>query len=121
MLLQYGLHEMSIAASVLDAVRAERALHAGARVTRAGLRIGELSGVEVESLRFCLEVLVSDTDLAGAGFEIECAPWTRRCRSCGAEFRVLEARPACSLCGSADTEAAGGDQLELSFLELEEA
>jgi len=120
MLLQYGLHEMSIAASVLDAVRAERALHGGARVTRAGLRIGELSGVDVESLRFCLEVLASDTELAGASFEIDCAPWTRRCRTCGAEFRVVEARPACSACSSTDTEAVGGDQMELSFLELEE-
>ena len=57
---------MSIGASVLDAVRAERALHERgqvssmkmgdstayeARVTRAGLPIGELSGVKVESLR----------------------------------------------------------------------
>jgi len=121
MLLQYGLHEMSIAASVLDAVRAERALHGGARVTRAGLRIGELSGVEVESLRFCLEVMASGSDLADTGFEIECAPWTRRCRACGVQFRVLEAHPACSACRSADTEASGGDQLELSFLELEES
>ncbi|MEO8597805.1 MAG: hydrogenase maturation nickel metallochaperone HypA [Candidatus Solibacter sp.] len=111
---------MSIAESVLDAVRAERALHGGARVTRAGLRIGELSGVETESLRFCLEVLVTDTDLAGAGFEIEAAPWTRRCRACGVEFRVIEARTQCSSCASGDTEAAGGDQLELSFLELED-
>ena len=80
--LQYELHEMSIAASVLDAVQAEAALHEGARVTRAGLRIGELSGVEVESLRFCLEVLVTDTDLASLAFEIEVVPWTRRCRAC---------------------------------------
>src|SRR5450759_879734 len=83
---------MSIAASVLDAVRAESALHGGARVTRAGLRIGELSGVAVESLRFCLEVLVADTDLAALGFEIELAPGTRRCRACAAVFRVMDAR-----------------------------
>ena len=118
--LQYGLHEMSIAASVLDAVRAERALHGGARVTRAGLRIGELSGVEPESLRFCLEVLAADSDLGGVGFEIESAPWTRRCRACGAQFRVLEARPSCPSCGPGETEAAGGDEMELSFLEIEE-
>ena len=111
---------MSIAASVLDAVRAESELHGGARVTRAGLRIGELSGVEVESLRFCLEVLVTDTDLAALGFEIEVAPWTRRCHKCGALFRVTDARPECTACGSGDTEAAGGDQMELSFVELEE-
>ena len=72
--LQYDLHEMSIAASVLDAVQAEAALHEGARVTRAGLRIGELSGVEAESLRFCLEVLVTDTELASLAFEIEVVP-----------------------------------------------
>ncbi len=112
---------MSIAASVLDAVRAESALHGGARVTRAGLRVGELAGVEVESLRFCLEVLVSDTDLASTGFEIEFAPWTRRCHTCVKEFRVIDSRPECPVCGSNATEAAGGDQLELSFLELEEA
>jgi hydrogenase nickel insertion protein HypA len=111
---------MSIAASVLDAVRAESSLHGGARVVRFGLRIGELSGVAVESLHFCLEFMVADTDLAGLGFEIEFAPWTRRCCACGAVFRVTDSRPECTVCGSEDTEAAGGDQMELSFLELEE-
>jgi hydrogenase nickel incorporation protein HypA/HybF len=111
---------MSIAAAVLDALRAEAASRGGARVTRAGLRIGELSGVEAESLRFCLETLVSGTDLDPLAFDFELCPWTRRCRVCGTQFRVVEWNPACSTCGSADTEAAGGDQMELSFLELEE-
>jgi hydrogenase nickel incorporation protein HypA/HybF len=102
---------MSIAAAVLDAVRAESGLHGGAHVARAGLRIGELSGVEPESLRFCLETLV---------FDLEIRPWTRRCRDCGAQFRVLEYNPACAACGSARTEAAGGDEMELSYLELED-
>jgi hydrogenase nickel incorporation protein HypA/HybF len=84
------------------------------------LRIGELSGVAVESLRFCLEMLVADTDLAPLGFEIELAPWTRRCRACATVFRVSDARPECTACGSGDTEPAGGDLMELSFLELEE-
>jgi len=111
---------MSIAASVLDALRTEAESHPGARVTRAGLRIGELSGVEPESLRFCLEALVSGTDLEPLAFDLEICPWMRRCRGCGAEFRVVEANPLCTACGSADTEAAGGDQMELSYLELEE-
>ncbi len=118
--LQYGLHEMSIAAAVLDAVRAETRLHGGARATRAGLRIGELSGVEPESLRFCLESLVAGDDLEPLAFDIETRPWTRRCLDCGAEFRVVEYNTACSGCGSAHTEAAGGDEMELSYLELEE-
>ena len=89
---------MSIAAAVLDAVRAETGLHGGARATRAGLRIGELSGVEPESLRFCLETLTAGSDLEPLAFDLEIRPWTRRCLDCGAEFRVVEytppARPA---------------------------
>jgi len=111
---------MSIAAAVLEAVRAEAERHSGSRVTRAGLRIGELSGVEPESLRFCLETLVSGTDLEPLTFELEICPWTRRCRRCGAAFRVLDYQPDCTACGSADTDASGGDQMELSYVELEE-
>jgi hydrogenase nickel incorporation protein HypA/HybF len=117
--LQYGLHEMSIARAIMDAVQTEAGLHQGAHLTRVGLRIGELSGVEPESLRFCLETLVSGTVLDPLAFEFELCPWTRRCRLCGADFRVAEYNPACPSCGSADTEAAGGDQLELSYLEVE--
>jgi len=111
---------MSIAAAVLETLRAEAANHGGARVARAGLRIGELSGVEPESLRFCLETLVSGSDLDPLAFDFELCPWPRRCRGCAAEFRVLDWNPACSACGSSDTEAAGGDQMELTYLELEE-
>ena len=111
---------MSIAAAVLETLRAESANHGAARVARAGLRIGELSGVEPESLRFCLETLVADSDLDPLAFDFEICPWTRRCRACGAVFHVVEWNPACSTCGSADTEAAGGDQMELTYLELEE-
>ena len=81
---------------------------------------GELSGVEPESLRFCLETLVTGSDLDPLAFDFEICPWTRRCRACGAVFHVLEWNPACSACGSPDTEAAGGDQMELTYLELEE-
>jgi hydrogenase nickel incorporation protein HypA/HybF len=111
---------MSIAASVLDAVRAETALRPGARAVRAGLRIGEQSGVEPDSLSFCLEALVSGSDLEPLAFDIEIRPWKRRCRDCQAEFRVLESNPACAVCGSTATEAAGGDEMEFTFLEVEE-
>src|SRR5690349_24597280 len=113
--LQCGLHEMSIAASVLDALHAEAATHPGASVTRASLRIGELSGVEPESLRFCLAAVAPEI-----AFELETAPWTRRCRVCGRTFAVNDALTACPHCASSDTERGGGDEIELTFLELEQ-
>ncbi len=111
---------MGIAANVLDAVRTELARHEGARATRAGLRIGALSGVEPESLRFCLETLVAGSDLDPLAFDLEIAPWTRRCLDCNAEFSVTEAGVPCASCGSPRTKHAGGDEMEFSYLELEE-
>jgi hydrogenase nickel incorporation protein HypA/HybF len=68
------MHELSIAGSVIDAVRGEAARHQGARVTRVGLRLGEWSGVDVESLRFCLEALAKGTDLEPLDVEIDFRP-----------------------------------------------
>jgi hydrogenase nickel incorporation protein HypA/HybF len=111
---------MSIASSVLEAVRAEAALHGGGRVARVGLRIGEMSGVEPESLRFCMEALVKDTGLAPLALDIEMRPLTSRCRACGSEFAVVDYHFACTACGSPDTATAGGAELELAYLEMED-
>ncbi len=78
---------MGIASSVIEAVQKEAARRPGARITKIGMRIGEFSGVDRESLAFCFEALVKDTDLESAVLAIE---------------------------------GAARDELDLSYLELEE-
>ena len=46
------MHELSIADAILDAVRVEAEKRPGAHVTKVGVRIGALSGVEPEALSF---------------------------------------------------------------------
>jgi hydrogenase nickel incorporation protein HypA/HybF len=65
------MHEMGIANSVIEAVRAEAARRPGARITKVGVRIGEFAGVDRESLTFCFDVLVRDTEIASAVLAIE--------------------------------------------------
>jgi len=65
------MHEMGIANSVIEAVRAEAERHPGARVIKVGLRIGELAAVDQASLTFCFGALVKDTDLESAVLAIE--------------------------------------------------
>lgn len=57
------MHEMGIAQSTLDAVRKEAALRPGYRVAKIVVRLGDLSGVDTESLSFCFDALVQGTDL----------------------------------------------------------
>ncbi|HVX66402.1 MAG TPA: hydrogenase maturation nickel metallochaperone HypA [Bryobacteraceae bacterium] len=65
------MHELGIANSVIEAVRKEAERRPGARVTRVGMCIGECAGVDRESLTFCFEALVKDTELASAVLDIE--------------------------------------------------
>lgn len=65
------MHEIGIAASVLDVVRKEVAMRAGARAMVVGLRIGELAGVDPESLRFGFDALVKDSDLDPLELRVE--------------------------------------------------
>jgi hydrogenase nickel incorporation protein HypA/HybF len=113
------MHEMSIAGSMLEAVRAESARH-HAHVLAVGLKIGELSGVDSASLRFCFDALVQDTDLAPLSLEIEQLPWRHRCRQCAHDFPVVDYRTECPQCGSPDTEIASGKELEFAYMEIEE-
>jgi Zn finger protein HypA/HybF involved in hydrogenase expression len=71
MLVNGEMHELGIANSVIEAVRAEAARRPGARVTKVGMRIGEFAGVDRESLSFCWEVLARDTEFATAVLAIE--------------------------------------------------
>jgi len=114
------MHEIGIASSILDAVRHESDLRQGARVVKVGLRVGELAAVDPESLRFCFGALVTGTDLEPLTLDLEFHPRRNRCRRCGELFRVSEFPVTCPRCQSAETEFAGGDELEFAYMEIEE-
>ena len=114
------MHEMGIAGSVLDAVRIEAARFPGARAKRVGLRIGEWAGVDIESLRFCLEALAARTDLSDLGIEIDYCERKNRCPACEFEFAVRNYEIACPHCGSGDTSAVSGTELDIAYVELED-
>ena len=114
------MHELSIAQSVLEAVRAEAGRRPGARVCKVGLRVGELAGLDPEALRFGFEVLVRGTDLETLQLEIEYCPRRQRCSQCGNEFVARDYEITCPGCGAGRTECIGGDELEIAYLEIEE-
>jgi Zn finger protein HypA/HybF involved in hydrogenase expression len=68
------MHEMGIATSVLEAVEKETRRYPGHRASIVGLRIGQFAAVDPESLRFCFDVLVKDSDFDPLGLQIESAP-----------------------------------------------
>ena len=114
------MHELGIAQSVLDAVRSEAAKRDSAKPVKVGLRIGELSAIDPDALRFSFEALTRATDLEGLELEIETCPRRHRCLECGSEFNVTNFVFDCPQCGASRNECVGGEELDLAYIELEE-
>lgn len=109
------MHELSITQSVVDTVT-ERV--DGARVTAINLRIGKLSGVVPDALRFCFELIAEGTPLEGARLEIDEPAGRASCRGCGQDFELYDLILLCP-CGSADVSVSDGQQLAVTSVEVE--
>jgi hydrogenase nickel incorporation protein HypA/HybF len=114
------MHEMGIANSVLDAVQLEASRFPNARICKVGLRIGAMAGVDPDSLGFCFEALVRETEFESLTLEIEYLPHKLRCTSCGCLFVGPVEGFACPACGSEDSQLVGGDELEFAYLEVDD-
>jgi hydrogenase nickel incorporation protein HypA/HybF len=114
------VHEVGIAASILESVAAEARRRPETRFAAVGVRIGELSNVDKDALEFAFEALTRNTPLAGLRLEVEWRPRRQRCLDCGQEFAVRERDLRCPTCGTNKTSCIGGTELDVAYLELEE-
>ena len=108
------MHELSIAQSVVDAV-CERA--AGRSVHSVRLRVGALTAVVPDAMRFCFDLAVEGTVAEGARLDIEHRPGSARCRGCGADVDLVDLILLCP-CGSADLEVTAGRELQIVSMEV---
>ena len=112
------MHEMSIAMSIIDIVtEAARAEGAG-QVDRVEIEVGELAGVMVESLSFCLELVASGTIADGARFEIISITAAAECLECGGSFRFETYGMACPFCKGYQVKIIGGDELQVAAINI---
>jgi hydrogenase nickel incorporation protein HypA/HybF len=112
---------MGIALQIIDIATASIPPHlAGVQVTRVNLKVGKLSAVIPENLRFCFDVAVGDTPLAGARLHIEEIPVTARCNECGHHWTLAEPAFACPACTGAAIKVLSGRELDIESIEINE-
>ncbi len=108
------MHELSIAQSIVDTVT-ERA--AGRRIVEVRLRVGRLSGVVPDALRFSFDLVAAGTPAEGAALRIDEPAGRAGCRSCAATFDLPNLVLLCP-CGSSDVEVLAGRELAISAMEV---
>lgn len=112
------MHEFSIMQSTLDTA-AEKTRAAGAtQIHRLTVRVGQLSGVVPEALRFAFEGLKSESLAANADLEIEEVPAVCWCPDCMVEFETAELKYECPRCHQPSGDLRRGREMELASLEI---
>jgi hydrogenase nickel incorporation protein HypA/HybF len=111
------MHELSIAASIVDAVLQEIRRQNLQHVQTIVVRAGALSNVVPESLQFGFEAIIPGTPLAETKLRIEQVPVQGKCRACHQEFEIHDFIFSCPRCQSEQIDVTRGEELDIAYLE----
>jgi len=113
------VHEMSIAESVLQIIEDSARTEGYTKVNAIWLEIGQLAGVEMESLRFCFDAVSRDSVAENARLEIIETAGQGWCLECARNVAVAARYEPCPNCGSLQIEVTGGEEMRVKELEVE--
>jgi hydrogenase nickel incorporation protein HypA/HybF len=116
------MHELGIATSILETVERESAKRPDLQFEKVGLRIGDVAGVDIDSLTFGWECITKGTKWAHLLLDVERVPRKNRCNKCNWVFEVggiLELH--CPQCDAFPTFNISGDELEIAYIEGQDA
>lgn len=111
------MHELSLATQIIEAVSAELRQMNGVHAQRLRVRVGELSGLNPENLRFCLEAARDGTPLGQAEIDVERVRAKARCVACGeVEYSGDFGLPfVCPRCAGPVSGFIGGRGIEVAL------
>jgi len=112
------MHEMSLAEGVLQLIEDAALQQEFAKVTTVWLEIGQLSGVEVEAMKFCFDAVTRDSIADGARLEIIALPGVAWCMECSITVPMAELFGECPQCGGHRMQVTGGTEMRVKELEV---
>jgi len=113
------MHELSLCESILQIIEENARAQGYSRVKRVWLEIGELSGVELEAMRFGFDAVIAGTMADGAGLEIIELPGVAWCMQCAKQVAAHRRFDPCPECGGFQLQVTGGDEMRIKELEVE--
>jgi hydrogenase nickel incorporation protein HypA/HybF len=114
------MHEMGVAAQIIQIAESAIPEDYDGPVTKINVRIGKMSSIVPESLKFCFEVSSEDTKLKGAEFVVEEVPVVFLCKECKKETEADGPQFSCQACGGNSIKIVSGKELEITSIEIDD-
>jgi hydrogenase nickel incorporation protein HypA/HybF len=112
------MHELSIATKLVELVT-DHLPSGDVKVLSVRLRIGAISCVHADSLRFSFELVTRGTPLQRAALQIDTVPVSIYCTICNS-IETIEGIQSfrCPTCQTPSADIRSGQELELQSIEL---
>lgn len=107
------MHELSVAMEIISIVEKEIEKHGLSKLAEIKLRIGTLSGIDPEALKFGFSAASADTVLDGTNLDIEWVKVQGKCMACGKLFEIIDLEFMCPFCQSVNIETAAGQEMDI--------
>ncbi len=112
------MHEMSLCEGIMQVLEEQARQQGFSLVKTVWLEVGELAGVELESMRLCFEVITRGTLADMARLEIIELPGEALCEQCAKPVRLKRRFDGCPDCGGYKLQLSGGDEMRIKELEV---
>jgi hydrogenase nickel incorporation protein HypA/HybF len=112
------MHELGIAQNILEIVQQSVPENLAKSVRQIRIRVGQLSGIVPDSLDFCFNAIINDTDMQQAKLAIEQIPTLSQCKKCAHRFEIEDWIFSCPVCQSVNIELISGKELEIVDIQL---
>ncbi|MCP4291541.1 MAG: hydrogenase maturation nickel metallochaperone HypA [bacterium] len=113
------MHEMSIVSGILRIVENEARSGNAKKINSIELEIGQLAGIELDSLRFCYQVASKDTMADGAKLIIREIPGMGHCENCNENVSVEFHVAVCPQCNESLMDVFQGRELKVSSINVD--
>lgn len=113
------MHEMSLCEGLLQILETESRNQGFEHVKNVWLEIGDLSGVEIEAMKFCFDAVMKSSIADGAQLNIINVPGQAWCMQCSKNVTVKQRFDECPDCGSYQLQVTSGDEMKIKELEVE--
>ncbi len=112
------MHELSIAKNIFELIDAEMVKCGAKELKSLKVRIGELTAVDPEALRFAFDSCILNTHMQGAAIIIEEVALTGWCAECARGFAIIDYSNICPHCNCTSIERLTGTELDIISMEV---
>lgn len=112
------MHEMSIALNIVSIACKEAEKAEATSISIIELDVGKLSGVMVDSLKFCYDSVCKGTLAENSELAINELPAMAKCKQCSHSFEIDSFMALCPECESYEIDIIQGRELKMKTVSV---